>query len=301
MEIHTIRLLAAAFSGLMTVPLMAADQLEVEKAAQPSLLASGTSSAQILVKNGQKIAVLGDLVTRWDATDYPQQVIRGLEANGIHVGLIHVGCMGTTDKMLGILDEKVIAQKPDWMILNCGIDDAWGNRTTDQHIKDITRIVEKTEAAGIKVVLSIATMVGEDPDSHYNGIIAAYNTALRQLAREKKWLLADFDMPAALVAAGGGAKTNRSSGLLTNGTVFLNPMGNELLVLAILRTLGLDTAQIQKARGSWLDRTDLCKAKAALTVRQNEQLAALAAKEKRPASEVLGEMVAKALAARPQQ
>ena len=209
--------------------------------------------------------------------------------------------MGTTDKMLGILDEKVIAQKPDWMILNCGIDDAWGNRTTDQYIKDITRIVEKTEAAGIKVVLSIATMVGEDPDSHYNGIIAAYNTALRQQAREKKWLLADFDMPAALVAAGGGAKTHRSSGLLTNGTVFLNPMGNELLVLAILRTLGLDTAQIQKARDSWLDRTDLCKAKAALTVRQNEQLAALAAKEKRPASEVLGEMVAKALAACPQQ
>jgi hypothetical protein len=254
------------------------------------------SAQNILVKNGQKIAVVGDQVTRGDATDYAQQVIRGLEANNIKAELILVGNQGTTDKMLASLDENVISKQPDWMIVNCSVDDAWGNRTADQYKEDIGKIVEKAQAANIKVVLSEATMLGEDPGNHNNQVVADYNNSLRELAKEKKCLLAQFNMPAAVAAAGGGAQSKRGNVLLTSDYIFLNPLGNELLALAILKSLGLNPAQIQKAQNSWLDRTDLCKAKAGLTVRQYEQLDAMAAKQNRPTSELLGEMVAKALA-----
>jgi lysophospholipase L1-like esterase len=263
------------------------------------LLSAWSASAHaqnILVKDGQKVAVLGDQVTRWDATDYAQQVMCGLEANGVKAELILVGNQGTTDKMLANLDENVIAKKPDWIILNCSVDDAWGNRTPEQYQEDVGRIVDKAVAAGIKVVLSEATMAGEDPASHSNQLVAGYNASLRQLAKEKNCLLAAFDMPAAVAAAGGGAQSKRGNVLLTSDYIFLNPLGNELLAQAILKTLGLNPAQIEKARNSWLDRTDLCVAKAGLTLGQYGRLDAMAAKQNRPTSELIGEMVAKALA-----
>ncbi len=58
------------------------------------------SAQNTLVRNGQKIAFLGDQVTRGDATDYAPQVMRGLEANGVKAELILDGNQGTTDKML---------------------------------------------------------------------------------------------------------------------------------------------------------------------------------------------------------
>ncbi len=203
------------------------------------------------------------------------------------------------DTTLASLDENVIPKHPDWLIVNCSIDDVWGNRTAAQYKEDVGGMVDKARAAGIKVVLSTATMLGEDPDSRNNELVAAYNTSLRELAKAKNCLLTEFDMPAAVAAAGGGAKSKRGNVLLVSDYIFLNPLGNELLALAILKSLGLDPNQIQKARSFWLDRTDLCKAKASLTMREYEQLDAMAAKQNRPTSELLGEMVAKVLATQP--
>ena len=246
---------------------------------------------------GPKIAFYGDLVTTWLSSGYAQQVIRGLEANGIKASLILVGDAGSSDKMLAHLDEKVIATKPDLMVLNCGVSDAWGNRSLDQYRQAMRGIVEKAQAAKIKVVIATATMADEDPSQRFNKAIAGYNTFLRELAQERKCLLADFDMPAAVSSAGGGAQSKRGRVLLVSDYVYLNPLGNQLMALCILKTLGLNPTQTQKARNSWLDRTDVCETRASMSLRQYQQLDALAAKQNRPTAELLGELVSKALSA----
>ncbi len=255
----------------------------------------------IFIKNGQKVAFLGDVVTTGSATGYAQQVMRGLEANGVKAEMILCGNAGTSEQLLAHLDEYVIVKKPDWMILNCGVSDAWAQHSLDQYQQAIAQIVEKTQVAGIKVVIATATMADEDPANQFNQRIAAYNGFLRQLAKDKKCQLADFDMPAAVVSAGGGAHSKRGKVLLVSDYVYLNPLGNQLLGVVILKTLGLSSEQIQKARDSWLDRPDICEAKVGLTLRQYERLDALAAKQNRATSELLAEMVAKALAAESHQ
>lgn len=263
--------------------------------------ASCLAQDNILIRNGQKVAFLGDVVTTWSNTGYAQQVMRGLEANGVKAEMILSGNAGTSEQLLAHLDEYVIAKKPDWMILNCGVSDAWAQRSLEQYQQAIAQIVDKTQVAGIKVVIATATMADEDPANQFNQRITAYNGFLRQLAKDKKYLLADFDMPAAVASAGGGSNSKRGKVLLVSDYVYLNPLGNQLLGVVILKALGLNSEQIQKAQDSWLDQTNICEAKAGLTLRQYERLNALAAKQNRPTSELLGEMLAKALTAEPRR
>ena len=51
--------------------------------------------------------------------------------------------------------------------------------------KNITQIVEKAQAAGIKVYLLTSTMITENPKHPNNQKLAAYNDFLRKLAAEK--------------------------------------------------------------------------------------------------------------------
>ena len=246
---------------------------------------------------GPKIAFLGDLVTTGLPAGYAQQVIRGLEANGIKASMILVGNAGPSDRMLAQLDEEVIATKPDLMVLNCGVSDAWGERSIDQYREAMRGIVEKAQAAKIRVVIATSTMADEDPSQRFNKAITGYNTFLRELAKENKCMLADFDMPTAVSVAGGGAQSKRGRVVLVSDYVYLNPLGNQLMALCILKTLGLNPTQIQTARNSWIDRTDLCETRASMSLRQYQQLDALAAKQNRPTAELLGELVSKALSA----
>ena len=253
-----------------------------------------------VIKDGQKIAFLGDYATTWTDTSYPHLVIQGLEANGIKAVLIPVWGAKSSDDMLAHLDEKVSAMNPDWLVISSGVSSAWANRSADQYQQDIAQIIDKAQAANIQVVLSTGIMADENPTGRYAKLIADYVACLRQLAHDKKCLVTDTDLPATIAAAGGGAQSKRGNILTTDGA-FLNALGTDLVTVGILKSLGLNPDQLKKARGTWLTSRDFCEAKAYLTIRQYEKLDALAARQHCPASEVLGEMVAKALATRPKQ
>ena len=59
--------------------------------------------------------------------------------------------------------------------------------------KNITEIVNKAEAAGVKTVILTATVIKEDLNSPENQKLAPYNDFLRQLAKEKHLALADLN------------------------------------------------------------------------------------------------------------
>lgn len=220
-----------------------------------TVITAPVEAASIPLKNGQKIGFMGDSITQAGAEPqgYVTLVIRGLEANGIQVSSIAAGIGGhKSNQMLERLDRDVLSKKPDWMTLSCGVNDVWHGANgipLEPYKKNITEIVEKCQAAGVKVMILTSTMIGEDAPNSNNQKLAAYNAFLRDLAKKKKCRLADLnaDMQAAIAKAGPDHKGN----LLTSDGVHMNPEGNRMMATGVLKAFGLSAKQLKKAQDSW--------------------------------------------------
>jgi lysophospholipase L1-like esterase len=234
------------------------------------LVFAPATQAEIAVKSGETIAFMGDSITEAGNKPggYVTLVMEALKKQGIEVQHIPAGKSGhkSTD-MLARLDADVISKKPQWMTLSCGVNDVWhfklvlGDRTfegvsLEDYKKNITAIIDKAQAAGIKVIVLTSTMVGEDPSKELNQMMIPYNEFLREIAKEKKCLLADLnvdmqaklkmipDVPGKPKTFGkyfyGGDLQNK----LTSDGCHMNPLGNKMMATGILRAFGLKDEQI---------------------------------------------------------
>jgi lysophospholipase L1-like esterase len=214
-------------------------------------------AAELQVKDGQKIAFMGDSITAGGAKPkgYVSLTIKGLEANGVKATAIPAGISGhKSNQMLARLEKDVLSKKPDWMTLSCGVNDVWhGARgvSLEDYKVNITKIVDQCQAAGVKVMILTSTMIKETQTNELNQKLVPYNEFLRTLATEKKCLLADLnaDMQAAIAKAGPDRKGN----ILTGDGVHMNPAGNEMMALGVLKAFGLSEEQLQKAQKSWAE------------------------------------------------
>lgn len=235
-------------------------------------LISATASADIAVKSGGKIAFLGDSITQggWsNPAGYVRLVIAGLEANGIKAEPIPAGISGhKSDQMLARLEKDVLSKKPQWMTLSCGVNDVWhGPRgvplddamaksgTYDDKVasrgtykKNITAIIDRATAAGVKPLLLTATVIHENLASRENGLIAPFNDFLRQLAKEKSVPMADLN---AMFQERIKAENKPSVKVLTSDGVHMNAEGNKLMAVGVLKALGLNDSELDKAKASW--------------------------------------------------
>ncbi len=238
------------------VKLMGPGPMPVAIAAAAVLISSTVVwGADLPVKDGQKIAFMGDSITQAGAAPngYVRLVISGLEAAGVKTTAIPAGISGhKSNQMLARLERDVLSKKPDWMTLSCGVNDVWhGARGVplDQYKVNITKIVDRCQAAGVKVVILTSTMIGEDEPNANNQKLAAYNDFVRSLAKEKKCLVADLnaDMQAAIAAS----PDKKGGKLLTSDGVHMNPAGNKMMATGVLKAFGLSPVQIKKAQASW--------------------------------------------------
>ena len=216
--------------------------------------APGLHAAEIIVKDGQKIAFLGDSITAsgWNnPIGYVNLTIAGLEANGIKVTAIPAGIGGhKSNQMLERLERDVLDKKPDWMILSCGLNDVWHGAQgvpIEEFKSHVTVIIDKCLAAGVVVVILTTTVIGEDLNNSYNKQLSSYNKFLRSLANEKNCLLADVNtMFQTLI------KTSPKPGrVLTSDGVHMNAEGDKVMAMGILHVFGLNTRQVKKAEDSW--------------------------------------------------
>lgn len=223
--------------------------------ASTAAFASPITPPQFPVADGQKIAFLGDSITEQGAgpQGYATLVIKGLEANKVSAIAIPAGKSGhKSNDMLARVDRDVISKKPDWMTLSCGVNDVWHGPhgvPLDKYQENITKIVDKAQAAYIKVVILTSTMINEDQSKEPNQRLVAYNDFLRTLASEKGCLLADLnaDMQAGLTKLG----AERKDKYYTYDGVHMGPIGNEMMATGVLRGMGLNPAQLEIARNSW--------------------------------------------------
>ena len=243
--------------------------------------------AEIPLKSGDKVAFLGDSITeagQGNPGGYVQLIGTALAAQGVQIEIIGAGISGhKSDQMLARLESDVLSKKPQWMTLSCGVNDVWhGARgiSLQDYKKNITSIVDKAQAADIKVVILTSTMIGEDQTTPENQKLVSYNEFLRSLAVEKKCLLADLnsEMQAALAEAKKAKPDPAKENLLTVDGVHMAFPGDVMMAVGVLKGFGLDTAELDKAKTTWLDAPDTnpIAANINLTQRQAQRLEKLA-------------------------
>ena len=277
-------------------------------AAAALLLAASPSPAEILVKDGQTVAFMGDSITAggWGSPGgYVRLIVAGLEANGVKVKPVPAGISGhKSDQMLARLKKDALDKKPDWMTLSCGVNDVWhGARgiPLDQYKTNITAILDHCAAAGTKVVVLTATVIGEELDGENNKKLETYNDFLRALAKERKAPLADLYTQFATFFKAHPNTTGKPGRQLTSDGVHMNPAGDQAMARGVLQAFGLDDAQLKKAEAAWAEipgggsvkvRFDAGQGKAfqataKLSLRQREHLAVQATKSGKSLDAVL--------------
>lgn len=245
---------------------------------------------------GQKVAFLGDSITQFGETPagYVGLVAMALEKNGRKIEVIPAGVSGNTSKdILARFKRDVLDKTPDWMTLSCGVNDVWhGDQGVDleTYKKNITSMVDQATAANIKVVILTATMINEDPTNAFNQKLAAYNDFLRQLASDRKLLLADLN--AAMQADLAQRKTADPAAkgpLLTVDGVHMNAYGNQMMATAILKTFGITDQQLAELKAAWNDIPGavVINVKASLTLNEYIKLQTLSAGENKPVDQLL--------------
>jgi len=271
-----------------------------------AFLISSARAEDVPVKSGEKIAFMGDSITQDGASGpggYVHLVISGLKAIGIQATAIPAGISGhKSNDMLKRLEKDVIVKKPDWMTLSCGVNDVWHGANgvpLPDYKTNITSIIDQCQKAGIKVMILTSTMIGEDQANANNQKLMEYNAFLRSLAAEKKCLLADLnqEMQDTLkeIAKTDSSKNNK----VTRDGVHMNPAGNRMMAMGILKAFGLNAEQQEKVKEAWMDipNTATVGGNISLTQRQYMQLAELAAKDKHTVDELVRGEIDKAVQA----
>ena len=157
-----------------------------------------------------------------------------------------------SNNMRDRLQRDVIDKHPQWMTFSCGVNDVWHGAKgvpLDQYIVNVKDIFDRCAAAGIKVVVLTATMIGEDPNNANNQKLAAYNEFLRKEAAARKLPLADLNaqMQELLKTYPAEVKGNK----LTADGVHMVWDGDRMMARGILRALGVPESKLPAIEAAW--------------------------------------------------
>lgn len=239
-----------------------------------------TASAEVPVKSGDTIAFLGDSITQQGAqapVGYIHLVVDGLKAAGVEVKPIFAGVSGhKSNNMLARVDKDAIKKKPQWMTLSCGVNDVWHGANgvpLDAYKANITELVDKVDAAGIKIVILTATMITEKPEAENNQKLAPYNDFLRELAKDRGYLIADLnaDMQEGV----------KQGARFTTDGVHMAFTGNKMMASGILRAFGVPDDSITASNARWDDISGTVGMNILMSENQRKALAAAAAAAKK--------------------
>ncbi len=203
--------------------------------------------ARVPFAGGDAIAFLGDSITQFGTEKpdgYVNLVLRGLAAGGANCTLVPAGVSGETSRqMLARLERDVLAKRPKWMFLSCGVNDA-PNGYEDyrknpgiplaEYKKNVEAILDRAHAAGIGAIVLEPTPVVEEP--HLANVNERpYVEALRQIARARKLPIVPLNQ---VFAERCRSKPNPFVRELTVDGTHMSPAGNRLMADVILATLG---------------------------------------------------------------
>ena len=210
-------------------------------------------SAELLVKSGEKVLFLGDSITQFgnNPYGYVRLVESALKSAGCSITVIPAGVSGNKSTQMLSRFTRLIAQKPDWLLVNCGVNDvAHSTKRVElpEYQKNMRDIFDMAQNAGIKVMVLTPTVIGEDLGNKNNQKLAGYINFLREEAAARKLILADTSSAfhAALKNSTGKEKFK-----LTVDGLHMNGYGNQLMAKTVLQAFGMDEQQLSAATAHW--------------------------------------------------
>jgi lysophospholipase L1-like esterase len=206
---------------------------------------------ELQLKPGDTIIAIGDSITQQGGYLRDVDAVLAQQYADLKIAkVVNKGISGQkAEDLVKRFDKDVLQRKPTYVTISIGINDVWHRvaKPHDPHVlaayrANVTKMVDQAQKAGIKVILLTPTLIEEKPDSEGNKRLAAYVEAEKEIAAEKKCQLVDLHSMFLTVLqkkpAGHPGKE------LTVDGVHMNPRGDAIMAVGILRAFGVPDAKI---------------------------------------------------------
>ncbi len=206
-------------------------------------LALAFSASATCLKEGETVAFFDDAISRrgWQyANNYAKLCEYAFGGLKLKVKCVDASAKTpeTSAGLLKRLQKDVLDKKPTYVLVSCGVNDVHLGKkgvALPQFKENMTKIVEGAQAAGIKVILLTATMIGEDETTDENRTLTHYNEAVRELAKAKNCTLVDVHAAMKKQVEDYRARAGITRPFLTVDGHFMDYLGNVLMAKTILK------------------------------------------------------------------
>ena len=221
-----------------------------------SVAAAAVAGEAPALKKGDRIVFLGDSITAGASrADGFITLIKGsIDAKDKDLGIetINAGISGNrVPNLQARLEKDVLAKKPTIVFIYIGINDVWhwkkspdgtmkGGTPMPEYQAGLKEIIGKIKAAGARIILCTATVIGEknDGSNERDKMLDEYCDTSRAVAKDTGVEMLDL-RKAFLDYEKANNKDNKDKGILTPDTVHLNAAGNKLVAEQMLGVLGV--------------------------------------------------------------
>ena len=210
----------------------------------------------LILKPGDQIIAIGDSITQAGGYLKDADAVLGARYPELRLPPIrNVGISGQkAEDLVQRFQKDVVNRKPAVVSISIGINDVWHRsskphdpRVLAEYWLNVARMVEMAQSAGIKVILLTPTVITEEINKEENHRLRIYVEAEKQIAREQKCTLVDLHRLFLAALAKRPADVSTKGTWLTSDGVHMNPAGDALMAIGLLRGLGVPDAKIAVA------------------------------------------------------
>lgn len=213
-------------------------------------------STPTTLKKEDRIVFLGDSITAAAVKPggYITLINKAITATHPDLGIETFGAGVSGNKVPNLqarLEKDVLSKKPTIVFIYIGINDVWhwkknkegvmaGGTTPEAFESGLKDIIAKIHAAGARVILCTATVIGEKNDgtNERDAMLEEYCAISRKVATDTNSQMVDL-RKAFIDHLKANNPENLPKGILTGDSVHLNPAGNLLVASEMSKALGL--------------------------------------------------------------
>jgi lysophospholipase L1-like esterase len=208
------------------------------------------SPDKLQLKQGDTIVAIGDSITEMGGYLRDIDTVLAQQYPDLRIPkVVNKGISGQkAEDLVTRFENDVVRLKPTFVTISIGINDvaarmgaAHDPKVLAAYKENVAKMVDMAQTAGIQVILLTPTIIEEDPDSEANHRLVEYIHAEKQIAAEKHCQFVDLH---AMFLAALKRKPAEASRVLTIDGVHMNPAGDAIMAIGVLRALGVPDEKI---------------------------------------------------------
>jgi lysophospholipase L1-like esterase len=205
----------------------------------------------LIIEPGLQIAAMGDSIT--ESGGYLRVIEAVFDQQYRELALprvINAGIGGQkAEDMVERFDRDVVAKQPAVAMISVGINDVWhrldephDQKVVENYAANLERMVRLAIDAEIRVYVLSPTVIEEDADSEGNRRLAGYVATGKVIAQQYNCDYVDLHH----LFLDAVERKGDAAGSFTSDGVHMNPIGDVLMAVGILRAWGVPDKKILK-------------------------------------------------------